>query len=172
MLVGAAMALAGCGASHATKTPTTKPPPGRIKLSSPAFADGGTIPKRYACPRNVSPPLRWSGVPAGTRELALEMIDVDAPGGAFVHWAVAGIPPRTTGIAPGGAVPAGAVVGRNDFGKIGYGGPCPPAGNAHRYVLTLLALPARSALRPGFSLGALRSLRALSRGELTGAYRR
>jgi Raf kinase inhibitor-like YbhB/YbcL family protein len=100
------------------------------------------------------------------------MIDIDAPGGTFLHWGLAGIPPRTTSIAAGAAVPTGAVAARNDFAKVGYGGPCPPAGSPHRYVITLLALPARSGLRPGFSLGALRSLRALARGELMGTYRR
>jgi len=168
----AALAVAGCGAKHAITTATTQAPPTTIKLSSPAVAAGGKIPRQYACPRNVSPPLRWRGVPAATRELALEMIDVDAPGGTFVHWALAGIPPRTTSIAAGDAVPAGAVAGRNSFGRVGYRGPCPPAGNPHRYVITLLALPAPSGLRPGFSLGALQSSRALASGKLTGIYRR
>lgn len=172
-LAGAALALAGCGGSHASSTNTTTPgPPSTIKLSSPALGPGATIPRRYACPRNVSLPLRWTGVPSGTRELALEMIDVDAPGGGFLHWALAGLAPQTMSIAAGDAVPAGAVAAHNDFGNVGYGGPCPPAGKPHRYLITLLALPARSGLRPGFSLDALRSLRVLARGELTGLYRR
>jgi Raf kinase inhibitor-like YbhB/YbcL family protein len=170
-LLGAAIALAGCGANHATTTATTKAPPATIRLSSPAFADGGAIPARYACPRNVSVPLRWSDVPAGTRELALEMIDIDAPGGPFLHWGLAGIQPHTTSLGAGDSVSAGAVA-RNSFGRVGYGGPCPPAGGAHRYVITLIALPARSGLRQGFSLGALQSLRALASGKLTGTYRR
>lgn len=146
--------------------------PTTIKLSSPAFAAGGMIPKRYACPHNVSPPLRWSRVPSGTRELALEMIDVNAPGGAFVHWALAGISPGTRAIAPGDAIPAGAVAARNSFGHVGYGGPCPPPGKPHRYVITLLALPAASDLMPGFSIGALSASRATARGELLGLYGR
>ena len=171
-LLGAAIAVAGCGSKHAATTATTPAPPATIKLSSPAFTGGGAIPKRYACPRNVSLPLRWSGVPADTRELALEMIDVDAPGGSFLHWALAGVPSQTTSIAAGDPVPAGAVAARNDFGNVGYGGPCPPAGKPHRYVIRLLALAARSGLKPGFSLGALQSLRVLASGELTGIYRR
>jgi Raf kinase inhibitor-like YbhB/YbcL family protein len=167
--VATALALAGCGATHAT---TTTNAPAAITLSSPAFAAGGTIPKQFACPRNTSPPLRWTGVPAGTRELTLRMIDVDAPGGQFVHWMLAGISPTTRSIAPGDAIPAGAVAGRNDFGNVGYGGPCPPPGNTHRYVITLAALRAPSGLQPGFSLGALRSLRVFAAGELTGSYRR
>jgi Raf kinase inhibitor-like YbhB/YbcL family protein len=143
-----------------------------IKLSSPAFASGAAIPKRYACPHNLSLPLRWSGVPAGTRELALEMIDVNAPGGAFVHWALAGISPSAHAIATGDAVPLRAVAARNSFGHVGYGGPCPPPGKPHRYVITLLALRTRSGLRPGFSIGALSPSRATARGELTGLYGR
>jgi Raf kinase inhibitor-like YbhB/YbcL family protein len=170
--LGAALALAGCGSNHATTTASSKATPPTIKLSSPAFSGGGAIPKRFACPRNVSIPLRWSGVPAGTRELALEMIDIDAPGGAFVHWALAGISPAPRALAAGRSVPAGAVAARNSFGRVGYGGPCPPSGEAHRYVITLFALPKRSGLRPGFSPGALQSLNALARGELTGTYRR
>lgn len=171
-LLGAAVAVAGCGATHATTTAATHTPHPTIKLSSPAFADGAPIPKQFACPRNVSIPLGWSGVPGGTQELALEMIDIDAPGGAFVHWALAGISPGTRALAAGDSVPGGAVAGRDSFGRVGYGGPCPPAGSPHRYVITLLALPARSNLRPGFSPGALKSLHALASGELTGTYRR
>jgi Raf kinase inhibitor-like YbhB/YbcL family protein len=170
-LLGATLALAGCGANHASTTATRKSPAPTIRLSSPAFADGGTIPKQFSCPRNLSIPLRWSGVPAGTRELALTMIDVDAPGGAFVHWALAGISPGTSALAAGDSVPAGAVAARNSFGHVGYGGPCPPPGEAHRYVITLLGLSERSALRPGFSPGALKSFHALASGELTGTYR-
>lgn len=171
-LLGVAVALAGCGATHARTTGTTAAPRATIELSSPAFTAGGTIPKAYTCPRNVSPPLRWSGVPAGTRELALEMVDIDAPGGAFVHWALAGIAPGSSGIAAGDAVPPGAVAGRNSFGRIGYGAPCPPAGKPHRYVITLLALSRRSGLKPGFSAGDLGSSRALAHGALTGTYGR
>lgn len=177
-LLGAAVAIAGCGASgsHAPPAPTGTTHLQVFKLaihlSSPAFVDGGTIPKQYACPRNISPPLRWSGVPAGTREFALEMIDPDAPGGSFVHWALAKIPAATTSLAAGEAIPPGAVAGRNGFGSIGYGGPCPPPGQRHRYVITLLALRAPSGLRPGFSAGALQSSRALARGEVTSIYGR
>jgi Raf kinase inhibitor-like YbhB/YbcL family protein len=172
-VLGAAVAVAGCGARHATTgTAQPRPAPLTVKLSSPAFAAGATIPKRFACPRNLSPPLRWSGLPAGTRELALEMIDINAPGGVFVHWALAGISPSAGGIASGDGVPAGAVAGRNSFGKVGYGGPCPPPGRPHRYVLTLLALNEPSGLRQGFSIDSLQSSRALARGELTGIYGR
>jgi hypothetical protein len=72
----------------------------------------------------------------------------------------------------GSGVPAGTAAARNSFGHVGYDGPCPPSGEAHRYVITLLALSALSALKPGFSSGALTSLHALARGELRGSYRR
>jgi Raf kinase inhibitor-like YbhB/YbcL family protein len=170
VLLGAAVAVAGCGAKHATTSAASTT--ATIKLASPAFSAGGTIPSQYTCPRNISPPLHWTGAPAGTRELALEMIDIDAPGGPFVHWAVAKIPASTKSLAAGEDVPPGAIGGRNSFGKVGYGGPCPPAGKPHRYVITLLALPAPSGLKPGFSLGALRTSRVLARGELTGTYGR
>src|SRR5437588_779263 len=89
-------------------------------------AAGGTIPSVYTCSgRDISAPLRWSGVPSGSRELALELIDLDAPGGPFLHWAVAQIPPTVRSLAAGESVPPGAVAGSNSFGRVGYGGPCP-----------------------------------------------
>ena len=170
----AVLALAGCGGAK-VRTATTplkvKTAPHTISVSSPALAPGASIPRAYTCDgRDGSPPLRWSGVPAGTRELALEMIDLDAPGGPFLHWALAGIRPSLMGLAPGPAAPAGVFAGRNGFGKIGYRGPCPPPGKRHRYVIALFALPAALGLRPGFAAGALPTSRALALGELEGTY--
>lgn len=144
-----------------------------IKLSSPAFSAGSKIPALYTCNgRDVSPPLRWSGVPAGTRELAVELIDRDAPGGAFIHWALAGIAPSISALRTGEAVPPGAIPGRNGFGKDGYGGPCPPSGPAHRYLFVLIALGSRSGLTPGFSVASLPVSGALALGELGATYAR
>ncbi len=96
-----------------------------IDVTSPAFDEGAPIPERYARQgSNVPPPLQWSGVPAGTRELALVVQDPDAPRGPFVHWIVAGLPPTAEGV-DGGELPSGAVEGRNDFGEVGYDGPEP-----------------------------------------------
>lgn len=162
----ALLALAGCGGTRRQQSA-----PKTITLSSPAFAPGGAIPKPYACPQSTSPPLRWSPVPAGTRELALEMIDPDAPGGPFVHWSLARLSPSLRGLAAGQTVPPGAVAGRNSRGTVGYYGPCPPPGETHHYVITLLALSAESGLSSGFPIGALPS-QALARGVLTGTYRR
>jgi len=109
-------------------------------LSSPAFADGGKIPTKYTCDGvNVSPPLKWDGVPGGTKSLALLVEDPDAPGGVFTHWIVYGISPDVREIKEGETA-LGAVEGSNDFGKTGYAGPCPPPGKPHRYVFKLLAL--------------------------------
>ena len=148
--------------------------PASIKLSSPAFTSNGTIPAEFTCSgRDISPPLRWSGVPNGARELALELIDLDAPGGPFVHWALARISPSVTSVAAGESIPPGAVAGRNSFAKIGYGGPCPPPGDKpHRYVFVLLALRSPSGLSRGFGADALPASLALALGELEATYGR
>ena len=105
-------------------------------LSSPAFAPGEPLPARYTCDgRDASPPLRWTAPPRGTVSLALTVTDPDAVGGPFVHWRLAGISPSARSLPEGSR--AG---GRNSFGKTGYGGPCPPRGQAHRYVFELRAL--------------------------------
>ena len=108
-----------------------------FELTSSAFADGGEIPIDHTCDGADQPiPLAWSGAPEGAAELALLMDDPDAQN--FVHWVVVDIPAEATELAPG-ALPAGAREGRNDFGRSGYGGPCPPSGS-HRYRFVLYAL--------------------------------
>ncbi len=141
-------------------------------LSSPAFAAGAPIPAAYTCDSiGVSPPLQISGVPPGTRELVLVMRDPDAPGGNFVHWALAGISPSTTSL-PSGGVPGLVAPGRNSFGTLGYRGPCPPRGGAaHHYVLTLSALTSASGLRTGFQADQLSSP-AVGIATLIGTYAR
>ncbi len=141
---------------------------GQLRLTSPAFRPGAAIPKAYTCDGADTPlPLRWTGVPPHTRELVLVMRDPNAPGGNFVHWAVAGIPPTAS------ALPAsGTVAGRNSYGTIGYRGPCPPPGAAaHHYVITLSALAGPSGLKTGFSANQLQTA-ALGLGVLTGTYGR
>jgi hypothetical protein len=116
-----------------------------VTLDSNAFTDGGTIPKRYTCEgQDISPPLAWSGVPAGTKSLALIVDDPDAPDPkapkrTYVHWVLFDIPPTVTSLPEGGTLPAGTREGRNDWGRTGYGGPCPPIGR-HRYFHKLYAL--------------------------------
>jgi len=111
-----------------------------LALSSPAFADGATIPTRFSCDgAGISPQLDWSGAPAATEALALTVIDPDA--GGFVHWLVYDIPAASAGslaenIGTGAGTPP---QGANGRGKAGYTGPCPPSGT-HHYVFTLYAL--------------------------------
>ena len=118
-----------------------------LKLASSAFSQNGPIPSDHTCDgANTPPPLAWSGVPNGTKSLALIVDDPDAPDPkapkrTYVHWVLYDIPPTASGLAAEGAPPAGAREGRNDFGKRGYGGPCPPVGR-HRYFFKLYALDA------------------------------
>ncbi|MBW8269278.1 YbhB/YbcL family Raf kinase inhibitor-like protein [Caldovatus sp. SYSU G05006] len=116
-----------------------------MTLSSPAFPPGGTIPKAYTCDgHNVSPPLAWSGVPPRAGALLLACEDPDVPRGVFRHWVAFDLPPSFDGLPEGaGAADSGHVFRQavNDFGHVGYGGPCPPPGDPpHRYVFRLLAL--------------------------------
>jgi len=118
-------------------------PKGDLELSSPAFDDGGAIPRRYGRDgENVNPPLRVAGVPDGTASLTLIVDDPDAPGGTFTHWLVWNVDPSTTeipeGWSPGGE---GATVGKNDFGNRRYDGPDPP-NETHTYRFKLYGLDA------------------------------
>lgn len=119
-----------------------------MQLTSPAFSANGDIPGRHTCDgENVSPPLSWSGLPEGTRSLALVVDDPDAPDPAaprmvWVHWVLYNLPAHTAGLAEGivpGALPDGTREGLNDWKRTGYGGPCPPIGR-HRYFHKVYAL--------------------------------
>lgn len=110
-----------------------------MQLASSAFEHNQSIPSKYTCDgENVSPPLAISDVPAGAKGLLLIVDDPDAPRGDWVHWTVWNIKPDTAGIGEG-TVPSGAIQGMTDFGRIGWGGPCPPGGT-HRYQFKLYAL--------------------------------
>jgi Raf kinase inhibitor-like YbhB/YbcL family protein len=115
-----------------------------MQISSPAFADGATIPQRYTCMGvEQSPPLTWSGVPTNAKTLGLIVVDPDAPSGAFEHWVVYNIPPQSTGLKEGKPkrlFPGGGEEGMNGAGKMGYFGPCPPPGKVHHYHFRLFAL--------------------------------
>lgn len=117
-----------------------------FQLTSPSFQDLGTIPAKHTCDgRDVSPMLRWSQPPRGTKSLALIVDDPDAPDPrapkmTWVHWIVYGISPNVTSLDEGIAkLPAGAQEGKNDWRALGYRGPCPPVGR-HRYFHKLYAL--------------------------------
>lgn len=150
-----------------------------LELRSPEFSEGSRIPSKYTCDgKDASPPLSWTGIPAGGKSLALTCDDPDAPAGLWVHWVVFDLPPTATGLPEG--VPAtpeisgGGRQGKNDFRKIGYGGPCPPGGT-HRYVFTLYALDSTLGLAAGATrqdlLAAMRD-HALGEATLTGTYSR
>ena len=165
---------AGCGGGGDKPSEPLPEAARSIGVTSPAFRDGGSIPKRFTCDGDGrSPALRWSGVPAGARELALVVEDPDAD--RFVHWTVLRIPADAPGIAEG-SVPAGAVETENSFGKRGWGGPCPPEGDdPHRYVFALYAsdvsLPLGRNSSPDEVRAAL-SDHAIARGTLTGRFGR
>jgi Raf kinase inhibitor-like YbhB/YbcL family protein len=114
-------------------------------LESPAFAEGQAIPARYTCDgENISPPLEWSGAPAGTQSFVLIVEDPDAPSGVFRHWAVYNLPPERISLPEGagrGAHAEPLSQGINDFGHARYDGPCPPPGHGtHHYHFRLAAL--------------------------------
>lgn len=149
-----------------------------FELTSPAFTEATPVPSRHTCDGdNLSPELRWRGAPPQTRSLALVMHDPDSPHGDFTHWLSWGIDPAADHLAEGsGNVPRDSV-GRNGFGNLGYGGPCPPpGGEPHRYFFELHALDVpslnlrRGAGRADFEL-ALQG-HVLATAKLTGRYLR
>ena len=116
-----------------------------ILLNTPAFDSGDTIPARYTCDgEDISPEISWGSLPEDTASLALIFEDPDAPTGVFSHWVIYNIPPEKDGLQEDlpkdSELPWGATQGRNDFGNIGYGGPCPPQGEEHSYHFRLFAL--------------------------------
>jgi Raf kinase inhibitor-like YbhB/YbcL family protein len=116
-----------------------------MKLTSTAFQDGAFIPDTFTCKgANISPPLLWSGMPAGTKSFAVTCEDPDALVGVWIHWVMYNIPPDKTGldqqVVPKQTLPDGSVQGTNDFGDIGYSGPCPPKDTPHRYYFKVYAL--------------------------------
>ena len=151
---------------------TIRRDPAPLTVSSPDLP-GGRFPREFTCDgANRLPRLEWSAPPAGTRELAIKMIDPDAPGGTFTHWLAYRIPPVISSLA---GLPAGAREGVNDFGRRGYGGPCPPRGAAHHYHFVIVALDTRLGLPAGArrsDLDARISGHVLGRGELVATYRR
>jgi len=150
-----------------------------IKLTSPAFEDGGLIPAKYTCDgADISPPLQWDAVPEGTRSIALICDDPDAPIGTFVHWVLFNLPAQTRelpeNIPPDSTLTNGASQGTSDFGRIGYGGPCPPSGT-HRYFFKIFALDTQIDLAAGARKpDLLKAIQGhiLAQGQLIGKYKR
>ena len=148
-------------------------------LTSAAFREGGMIPPAHTCDgRDASPPLAWTGSPPGTNSFALISDDPDAPGQTWVHWVVYNLPPSARQLPeafpPDEERPDGMRQGMTDFGRVGYGGPCPPGGT-HRYFFTLYALDAMLSLPPGATkpqLEAAMKGHLLAEAQLMGTYRR
>lgn len=151
-----------------------------IQLTSTAFSEGQLIPKRYTCDaEDASPPLAWSGIPAEAQSLVLIADDPDAPVGTWVHWVIYDLPADLNGLPEGVAktltVPDIGTQGRNDFGKPGYGGPCPPKGKPHRYFFKIYALERLLNLKPGATKADLEKAmqgHILAKGQLIGTYSR
>lgn len=151
-----------------------------MRLRSSDFADGAAIPRRFTCDGDdVSPALEWSEAPAGTRSFALLCEDPDAPGGTWHHWAAYDIAANRTALPADAARDAGRLGFKqavNDFGKPGYGGPCPPRGAPHHYHFRLLALSVATLALPGQpacrEVDAQANKHVLATATLVGIYRR
>jgi Raf kinase inhibitor-like YbhB/YbcL family protein len=151
----------------------------QFTLSSPSFRQDQTLPAKHTCEgADASPALKWDGAPAGTKGFALICDDPDAPGGTWTHWVIYGMPAGATELPENVAktdTASGAKQGMNDFGRIGYGGPCPPPGKLHHYHFKLFALDVELNLAARVSR---RQLEYAMRGhilgqvELMGTYRR
>ncbi len=150
-----------------------------IKLTSTAFKDGESIPRPYTCDGiNISPSLEWSGVPKTAKTIAIVCDDPDAPGGTWVHWVLYNLPAENIGLVENlpatENLKAGGFQGKNDFGKIGYGGPCPPSGT-HRYFFRVYAIDSELPLKAGATKAELVKAmegHTLVQGQLMGTYRR
>ncbi len=150
-----------------------------MKLESSAFTSGQPIPQKHTCDgADQSPPLAWSDAPQGTKSFALIADDPDAPIGTWVHWVIFNLPAQTHGLPEGVAKTdsaAGGTQGRNDFGKTGYGGPCPPPGKPHRYFFKLYALDSNLELKAGAKKADVEKAlqgHVLANAELMGLYQR
>jgi hypothetical protein len=173
---------AACGPSEPAAAVLTASPtevPMTFQLTSTAFAEGIMIPSVYTCTgRNASPPLAWSEAPAGVKSFALIVDDPDASGGTWTHWVLYALPATAAGlpedVPPGAAGPDGSRQGKNSWGNLGYGGPCPPSGT-HRYFFRLYALDNLPDLAAGANAGQLDQAmqgHVLGYGELMGTYRK
>ena len=178
------LGLSGCSTGS---RPVAPPPPAQqlpdqkseIKVTSVAFQQGQPIPRQYTCAGvNVSPPLEWSGLPKTARTIAIVVNDPDAPGGSWIHWVLYNVPADNIGfvenVPMSETLKAGGFQGKNDFGKIGYGGPCPPSGT-HRYFFKLYAVDAELPLKAGATWAELDKAlddHVVGQGQLMGTYQR
>ena len=171
--------VVACNGENSDKTAEKGEVAMALKITSLAFEEGDMIPKQYTCDgADMSPPLSWSGIPEGTKSLALIADDPDAPSKTWVHWVLYNLPPDSAGlpekVPPDDTLASGARHGITDFRQLGYGGPCPPGGT-HRYFFKLYALDIMLDLEIGATKGQL--LKAmeghiLAEGQLMGKYKR
>jgi len=168
------MLVVGVTSAHQEQTMSS------FTIESGAFDDGARLPQQYTCEgKDLSPPLAWTDPPAGTQSLALIMDDPDAPMGTWVHWVLYNIPADTRmlpeGLPGDPKLAIGALQGLNDFGRPGYGGPCPPPGPSHRYLFKLYALDTRLPLVPKSTKAQLEQAmngHILAKAQLIGRYQR
>ena len=154
----------------------------QMRLESASLRNGGPVPTEQVANdcggKNRSPALTWSNAPAGTKSFAITLLDLDAPGGNFWHWVVFDLSPQVNQLSAGAStgLPANAKQTLNDYGKPGYGGPCPPPGSTHHYILTVYALdvdhlPAATGAAPG-QVAVLVVKHALAKATITVRYGR
>ncbi len=151
-----------------------------LTLTTSAFRQGGPIGRDHSCDgQDLSPPLSWEGPPGGTGSFALVCEDPDAPAGTWVHWVIYNVPASTRqlprGVEKTRKLPDGSMQGKNDFGRHGYGGPCPPPGKPHRYYFRLYALDSLLEVSPGLSRRELQQAmegHVLGQAGLYGTYAR
>ncbi len=146
-------------------------------LNTNAFLDAGILPVLYTCDgKNVSPQFDWVNTPEKTQAFAMILADPEAPKSPFYHWLVYNIPQNETALAQGiTQYSAGTLIGKNDFGKTSYGGPCPPKGSAHSYVFTIYALDNKLTIPAGADaktvMDAMKN-HVLAKTQLTAVYSR
>ena len=180
LLVAASFGVLVMSACGSTTSPDPSSPDATLELTSAAFGRGESIPQTYTCDgEDISPPLSWGDPPEGTESFALILDDPDAPVGTWVHWVLFNIPADKRSLPEG--IPArdqlsdGSLHGQNSWKRNDYGGPCPPSGSTHRYVLMLYALDTTLDLEAGATKrNVLKAMdgHVLAEGELTGEYSR
>jgi Raf kinase inhibitor-like YbhB/YbcL family protein len=172
--------VTSCGSSALHSEQGHDPSPSGFRIESAAFKEGAFIPSRFSCQgENISPALKWTDPPAGARSFALIVEDPDAPAGVWTHWVVFNLPAQARAMdenAPQQAeLPNGGLQGLTSFGSVGYGGPCPPPGRAHRYFFRLYALDTVLSLQAGAAkqdvLAALKG-HILGEAQLMGRFKR
>jgi Raf kinase inhibitor-like YbhB/YbcL family protein len=172
--------IAVAGQNETPGAPTAGGSAMSFALHTKAFTPGGETPKQYTCEgSDASPALTWDAAPQSAQSFAMIVDDPDAPVGTFTHWIIYNIPARSRGLPEGipksEQLPDGTRQGRNDFRRIGYGGPCPPPGKPHRYFFKLYALDTNLTLEPGASRQQLESAikgHVLAESELMATYKR